>query len=164
MSMDGYSPEEQKKRKLASDCMKKATEAMQKGSFDYASQMAGTAVKMVPDNLLFRQTLRGCQRKLYKDNKSGASMAFLKINSVRSKVKKARTAKNWAEMDLAAEEGLMINPWDGQFNADLGEAARERGFLEVSQFAYETATAADSAPENKEFLIGLSSAYELRRD
>ncbi|MDB5342966.1 MAG: Tetratricopeptide domain protein [Schlesneria sp.] len=164
MSMDGYSPEEQRKRKLASDCMKKATEAMQKGSFDYASQMASTAVKMVPDNLLFRQTLRGCQRKLYKDNKSGASMAFLKINSARSKVKKARTAKNWAEMDTAAEEGLMINPWDGHFNADLGEAARERGFLEVSQFAYETATAADSAPENKDFLIGLATAYELRRD
>lgn len=164
MSMDGYSPEEQKRRKLAADCMKKATEAMQKGSFDYASQMASTAVKMVPDNLLFRQTLRGCQRKLYKDNKSGASMAFLKINGVRSKVKKARAAKNWPELDAAAEEGLMINPWDGQFNADLGEAARERGFLEVSQFAYETATAADSAPENKDFLIGLATAYELRRD
>lgn len=164
MSMDGYSPEEQKRRKLAADCMKKATEAMQKGSFDYASQMASTAVKMVPDNLLFRQTLRGCQRKLYKDNKSGASMAFLKINGVRSKVKKARAAKNWPELDAAAEEGLMINPWDGQFNADLGEAARERGFLEVAQFAYETATAPDSAPENKDFLIGLATAYELRRD
>jgi tetratricopeptide (TPR) repeat protein len=164
MSMDGYSPEEQKRRKLAADCMKTATQAMQKGSFDYACQMAATAVKMVPDNLLFRQTLRGCQRKLYKDNKTGASMAFLKINGVRSKIKKARTAKNWPDLDAAAEEGLMINPWDGQFNADLGEAARERGFLEVAQFAFETATHPDSAPENKEFLISLAGVYELRRD
>lgn len=164
MSLDGYSPEEQKKRKLAADCIKKAQEAMGKQGFDYASQMASTAVKMVPDNLLFRQTLRGCQRKMYKDNKSGASMAFLKINGIRSKVKKARSAKNWAEMDAAAEEGLMVNPWDGQFNADLGEAARERNFMEVSQFALETATSADSAPENKEFLISLATTYELRRD
>ncbi len=126
MSMEGYSPEEQRKRKLAADCMKKATEAMAKGSFDYACNMWGTAVKMWPDNVVLRQSLRGCQRKLYKDNKSGASMAFLRVNGVRSKVKKARSAKNWADMDAAAEEGLTINPWDGQFNADLGEA-RENG-------------------------------------
>jgi tetratricopeptide (TPR) repeat protein len=161
---DGNSPEEQRKRRLAAECMKKATEAMGKQSWDYACQMWGTAAKMVPDNVAYRQNLRGCQRKLYKDNKSGASMAFLKINGVRSKVKKARTAKNWAEMDQAAEEGLVINPWDGQFNADLGEAARELGNLDVALFAYETATAPDSAPTNKEFLIGLASVYELRRD
>jgi tetratricopeptide (TPR) repeat protein len=164
MSMEGYSPEEQRKRKMAADCMKKATEAMSKGSWDFACVMWGTAAKMVPDNVAFRQSLRGCQRKLYKDNKSGASMAFLKINSARSKVKKFRAAKNWTEMDLAAEEGLAINPWDGQFNADLGEAARERGFNNVATFAYETATAPDSAPENKDFLIGLAGMYEIQRD
>ena len=164
MSMEGYSPEEQKRRKLAADCMKKATEAMQKGSWDYACQMFGTAVKMWPDNVMLRQSLRGCQRKLYKDNKSGASMAFLKVNGARSKIKKARTAKNWAEMDQAAEEGLTINPWDAHFNADLGEATRERGFNEVATFAYETATSPDSAPENKDFLIALAGMYEIRRD
>ena len=164
MSMEGYSPEEQKRRKLAADCMKKATEAMQKGSWDYACQMFGTAVKMWPDNVMLRQSLRGCQRKLYKDNKSGASMAFLKVNSARSKIKKARTAKNWAEMDQAAEEGLTINPWDAHFNADLGEATRERGFNEVATFAYETATSPESAPENKDFLIALAGMYEIRRD
>ena len=164
MSMDGNSPEEQRKRKFAADCMKKAMEAMAKGNFDYASEMFGTAAKLVPENLVFRQSLRGCQKKKYKDNKSGASMAFLKVNSARSKIKKARTAKNWAEMDAAAEEGLAINPWDGQFNADLGEAARARGFYEIATFAYETATAADGAPENKDFLVALAEMYEIRRD
>lgn len=164
MSMDGNSPEEQRKRKLAADCMKRATEAMQKGNWEYACAMWGTAAKMVPENVMFRQSLRGCQRKLYKDNKSGASMAFLKINGVRSKVKKARAAKNWAELDVAAEEGLMINPWDGQFNADLGESARQREMFEVATFAYETATAPDSAPDNKEFLVALAACYEARRN
>jgi tetratricopeptide (TPR) repeat protein len=164
MSMEGYSPEEQKKRKFAADCMKKAQEAMAKANWDYACEMFGNCVKLVPSNLAYRQALRGSQRKKYKDNKSGASMAFLKINGVRSKIKKARTAKNWVELDAAAEEGLAINPWDGQFNADLGEATRQRDFTEISVWAYETATSPDGAPENKDFLIALAEVYELRRD
>lgn len=164
MSTEGYSPEELKKRKLAADCMKRAMEAMAKNNFDYACEMWGTAVKLQPENVVYRQSLRGCQRKKYKDNKSGASMAFLKVNGIRSKIKKARTAKNWTEMDQAAEEGLAINPWDGQFNADLGEATRERGFMEIATFAYETATSPDGAPENKEFLVALAGMYEIRRD
>jgi tetratricopeptide (TPR) repeat protein len=164
MSMEGYSPEEQRKRQLAGECFKKATEAMAKQNWDYACNMFGTAIKMWPDNVTFRQSLRGVQRKKYNNNKTGASMAFLKLNGVRSRIKKARSAKNWAEMDAAAEEGLMINPWDGQFNADLGEAARELGFNEVATFAYEMATAPDSQPENKDFLIALAGMYEIRRD
>ena len=164
MSDGGYSPEEQRKRKLASDCLKRATEALAKQNWDYAVEMFATAVKMVPDNLMYRQSLRGSERKKYKDNKSGASMAFLKLSSVRSKIKKARGAKNWVELDQAAEEGLAINPWDGQFNADLGDAALERGFLEIATFAYESATGPDASPENKDFLIKLAEIYELRKN
>ena len=164
MSGAGYTPEEQRKRKLASDCFKRATEALAKQNWDYAVEMFGTAVKMVPDNLVYRQSLRGSEKKKYKDNKKGASMAFLSLSSIRSKIKKARGAKNWADLDLAAEEGLAINPWDGQFNADLGDAARERGFLEIATFAYEQATSADSSPENKEFLITLAEIYEERKN
>ncbi len=164
MSTEDSSPEEQRKGKFAADCFKKATEAMAKQNWDYAIEMFGVAVKMKPGIVTYRQALRGVERKKYKDNKTGASMAFLKLNSIRSKIKKARGAKNWAEMDQAAEEGLTVNPWDAQFNADLGEAARERGFDEVATFAYETATATDGAPENKDFLIALASMYERRRD
>ncbi len=164
MSGAGYSPEEQRKRKLASDCLKRATEALAKGNWDYAVEMFMTAVKMVPDNLMYRQSLRGSERKKYKDNKTGASMAFLKLSSLRSRIKKARSAKNWVDMDLAAEEALAINPWDGQFNADLGEATRERGFLEIASFAYEQATGPDGAPTNKDFLIALAEVYEMRKN
>ncbi|MBC8116562.1 MAG: tetratricopeptide repeat protein [Candidatus Saccharimonas sp.] len=162
MSTDGNSPEEQRKRKFASDCFKKATEAMSKQNWDYAVEMFSVAIKMAPDNLMYRQSLRGVERKKYKDNKSGKSMAFLTVNSIRSKIKKARGAKNWAEMDTAAEEGLTVNPWDAHFNADLGEACRERGCYEVATFAYETAV--ENAPENKDMLIALANMYERKRD
>ena len=158
----GNSPEEQRKRKHASDCFKKATEAMSKQNWDYAVEMFSMAIKMAPDNVMYRQSLRGVERKKYKDNKSGKSMAFLTVSSIRSKIKKARNAKNWAEMDTAAEEGLTINPWDAHFNADLGEACRERGCNEVATFAYETAV--ENAPENKDMLIALSNMYERKGD
>jgi len=164
MSDAGLTPDEQRKRKLAKDCFQRATQAMGKQNWEYAVEMFVTCVKLVPDNLVYRQNLRVTERKKYKDNKSGASMAFLKVSSLRSRAKKARKDKNWIDLDLAAEEGLQVNPWDGQFNVDVGDAARERGFLEIAQFAYETAVSPDSAPENKDFLIGLATIYEERRN
>lgn len=164
MSDAGLPPEEQRKRKLAMDCYQRATQAISKQNWEYAVEMYATCAKLVPDNLVYRQNLRATERKKYKDNKSGASMAFLKVSSLRSRIKKARKDKNWVDLDLAAEEGLQINPWDGQFNADLGDAMRERGFSEIAQFAYETAVSPDSAPENKEFLMALASIYEDRRN
>lgn len=89
MSEAGYSPEELRRRKVASDCFKRATEAMAKQNWDYAVEMFVTTVKMVPDNLMYRQSLCGCLRKKYKDNKTGASMTFLKLSSIRSRIKKS---------------------------------------------------------------------------
>lgn len=158
----GESPEDDRKRKFAADCFKKATEAMAKQNWDYAVEMFSVAVKMVPSNVMYRQNLRGVTCKKYKDNGSGKSMAFLTVNGIRSKIKKARAGSNWAEMDTAAEEGLAINPWDAQFNADLGEAAKARGFIEVAMFAYETAV--KNAAENKDMMIALAEIYEARGD
>ena len=149
MSMESYAPEEQRKRKFASDCFKKATEAMARQNWDYAVEMFSIAIKMVPDNLMYRQSLRGLERRKYNDNKTGKSMAFLSVRSIRAKVKKAKNAKNWSEMDEAAEEGLAINPWDAQFHADLGQATAERGFDEIATFALELAV--EYGPENKIF-------------
>lgn len=162
MSIASSSPDDDRKSKFASDCFKKATEAMAKQNWDYAVEMFSVAIKMRPDNVMYRQSLRGVEQKKYKDNGSGKSMAFLTVNSIRSKIKKARGAKNWAEMDTAAEEGLAVNPWDAHFNADLGEACRERGCNEVATFAYETAV--KNAPENKDMLIALANMYERKRD
>ncbi len=164
MSDGGYTPEEQRKRKLASDCFKRATEAMGKQNWDYAVEMFATAIKMVPDNLMYRQSLIGCLRKKYNENKTGASMTFLKLSGIRSRIKKGRSSKNWSDMDLAALDGLLLNPWDGQFNADMGEATRERGFLEIATFAYEQAVGPNAAPQNIPFLISLAEIYELRRN
>jgi tetratricopeptide (TPR) repeat protein len=138
------------------------TEAMSKQNWDYAIQMATQCCQMKPDNLVYRQTLRNNEFKKYKDNKTGASMAGMRLMGVRSKIKKAKGAQNWKEMMDAVEEGLAINPWDGQLNADLGEAALALEYADIAAFAYNLAKAAE--PKNKEYLTGLAKAFEAKLD
>lgn len=147
-------------KKIAADCFRKGNEAIPKANWDYAIQMYGMAVKMVPDNLMFRQTLRATEQKKYDNNGKGASMASMKLMTTRAKIKKVRYSKNWKELDETAEEGLTVNPWDGQLNADLGDAAKELGYSDVAIFAYEEALKAD--PKNIDVNKSLSELLEER--
>lgn len=162
MSGANYSEEEQRNRKIAGLSWQRGTEAMSKQNWDFAVQMFSQCASLVPDNLTYRQTLRGCQEKKYNNNKTGASMAFLKVNAARSKVKKAQKAQQWREMDRAAEEGLALNPWDVQFNSDVGDACRELGYDDVAVFAYQSAVQAQ--PDNKEQLKKLGEMLEIKGD
>ncbi|MFV0445009.1 MAG: tetratricopeptide repeat protein [Planctomycetaceae bacterium] len=117
---------------------------MQKQNWDYAIQMFGTCVSIKPDHKIYRETLRGCIKKKYDDNKTGAGgLAKAKLMGIRSRIKKARSAENWEDLDKAAEEGLLINPWDPQLNLDVGEAAWKREFMEVAESAYMAAFQSD---------------------
>ena len=162
MSSGGPSPEDLRKKEIAKISFQKATQAMGKENWDYAIEMLTQCALFDPGNLFYRQNLRGCEEKKYKGNGSGASMAGMRLMGIRNKVKKARSAKNWKEMDLAAEEGLAVNPWDAQLNADLGEAAGQLGNDDVSVFSYQRATKAE--PKSKEHLKGLAEAFARKKD
>jgi tetratricopeptide (TPR) repeat protein len=148
------------KKRIAADCWKKGNEAMQKQNFDYAVDMHGKAVLLAPENIAFRQTLRGCERKLYNENKTGAKMAGIRLTGIRNRIKKARSKQDWTAMDQAAEEGLKLNPWDTQLNADLGEACFNLGYTQIAEYAYKTAV--DNDGDNAELLRKLANIYELR--
>lgn len=145
-------------RKLAADCFKRGTEAMNKENWDYAIQMLSQSARLQPDNLMFRQVLRGCEKKKYGENKTGAKMANMKLMGPRGRIKKSRLQKDWDNVDKAAEEGLAVNPWDAQLNADVGDACRQRGFLNCAIFAYEQAVETD--PNNKGFWGTLAELQE----
>lgn len=149
-------------RKMAADCFRRGTEAMQKENWDYAIQMFLQCVRMVPDNLLFRQTLRGCEKKKYGNNKSGAKMGGMKLMGPRGRIRKGQLKKEWKLVDQACEEGLTINPWDSQLNADLGLACIRLEYKEVAVYAYECAVEGDS--NNKDLLQRLAELYEARGD
>lgn len=148
------------KKKIAADCFKKGTEAANKENYDYAVEMISKSVALVPDNLLFRQTLRGCEKRMYRNNGSGARMAGVKLMGIRGQIKKARLKEDWAAMDQACEEGLKVNPWDAQLNADLGEACHRLGYGDIATFAYQAAVEQDAA--NVEFRRKLALILEER--
>ena len=101
------------------------------------------AAQKDPGNLLYRQSLRGTERKKYGDNGSGASMKGLKLMGVKSRIKKAKSKKDWAKLDGAAEEGLKVDPWDVDMNVAVAEAAEARGHFEVAKFAVDAALASN---------------------
>ncbi|MFN0198127.1 MAG: tetratricopeptide repeat protein [Planctomycetaceae bacterium] len=149
------------KKKLANDCFKKGTEAMSKENWDYSIEMFLMAARLEPHNLLYRQSLRGCEYRKYGENKNGAGLGGkMKIMSIRSRIKKAKANSDWNECDKAAEEGLVLYPWDAQLLADLGDAARGSSNLEIAVDSYKRAVL--SAPENRDFLRTLGELLEER--
>ena len=150
------------KKEIAADCWKKGTQAVERLNWDYAIEMYSKAVAMVPDNLLYRQSVRGAERKKYDDNGSGARMARVKLVGIRGRIKKSRLQKNWAAVDRAAEDGLKINPWDAHLLADVADACRHREFIEVAVDSYRHAVLQDK--KNKTFNRALAELLEQRGD
>jgi len=145
---------------MAADCFKRGTEAMGKKNWDYAISMYRQASSLVPSNVLFRQTLRGCEEKSHNDNGRGASMATMKLMTVWGRLKKARYSKDWQSISQIAEDGLAINPWDHTLNATLGEAAQQLGWFEVAVYSYERAVKFDRL--NKDYNRALAQLLEDR--
>ena len=137
------------KNKIAADLWRKATEALSREQFDYAVEMLSKAIQLVPDNIAFRQALRGAERKMYGDNGKGAKMAGMKLMKIKGRIKKAKLTKNWKGLDTAAEDGLRVNPWDSGLNASLGKGCKNLGFSAVALFGYELALKAE--PKSKDY-------------
>lgn len=147
-----------KNSKICADCWRRGTEALTKENFEYSVQMYATSVKLCPDNLMYRQSLRGAEFRMYGDNGTGSRMSGMKLMGPRGKAKKARLSKDWTSLDQAAEEGLQVNPWDAQLNADVGDACTLLGYVDVAIFAYETSLRVD--PANKEVNKSLAALLE----
>lgn len=151
------------KRKLAADCFRRGTEAMQKENWDYAVQMYLQCVRMVPGNLLFRQMLRGTEKKKYGNNKTGIKIVRkMKLMGPRGRSKKGKLKKDWKAVDQACEDGLQINPWDTQLNAELSGACTHLEYKEIAVFTLECAVESDA--NNKALLERLAELYEARGD
>jgi len=150
------------KNKIAADCWRKGTEAMTRENWDYAIDMFSKSVILVPDNLMYRQTLRGCERKKYKDNGTGAKMSSVKLMGVRGRIKKSRIQKDWAAVDKAAEEGMAVNPWDAQLNTDQAEACDHLGFDDCALFGFQNAATFDR--KTKAYTRNFAMALEKRGD
>ena len=152
---------EQAKR-IANECWKTGSSATNKQSWDYAVEMFSKAASLVPENLVYRQSLRGAEYRKYNDNGTGARMAGAKLMGIRGRVKKARGKEDWKTMNDEAEAGLQINPWDAQLEAWVGEACAKMEFFDVAIFAFSNAVKLEK--DNVEYLKELATLHLDKRN
>jgi tetratricopeptide (TPR) repeat protein len=113
-------------------------DAAQKGNDVYAAQMYKEACKAKPDNLAYRQSLRGVQRRKFGNDPSKVGrMVGLKLQGLRVKIGMAKSRQKWADVLDLCEEVFVHNPWDLDASTNAAEAAENLGYKKVAQYFIE---------------------------
>jgi tetratricopeptide (TPR) repeat protein len=113
-------------------------DAAQKGNDVYAAQMYREACKAKPGNLVYRQSLRGVQRRKFGNDPSKVSrMVGLKLQGLRVKIGLAKSRQKWSDVLDLCEEVLAQSPWDLDASTNAAEAAENLGLKPVAQYFIE---------------------------
>lgn len=150
------------REKGAQDWFKKGTEAMNHKNWDYAIKAFGMCAVLMPEVTLYRQSKHGCIRKSFNDNGTGAKMSGMRLMGIRGRIKKCRMQKDWKGVETAAEEGLLVNPWDAQLMFDLGDACENQQNASIARYGLERAVEYDR--NNVEYNRRLGHLLVERRD
>lgn len=134
------------------------SDAVTKGNFAYAVDSFTKCCKLAPEKLIYRQALRGAERKMYGDNRKGGMMAGLKMKPAMMKLKAAKARKKWTEVAEHAEDALHHNPWDPDALYELGYACKELEWTDVGIWVMETAR--DAARDRADVFRLLADLYE----
>ena len=103
------SPEQ---RRVAAGQYERANQVLATGNFDYGIQLLLTCCKLDPGNFIYRQALRQAQKKKYRNNLRGSSLAILTVWPARLKLRAAASSNDPAAVLELAEYVLIRNPWD----------------------------------------------------
>lgn len=115
------------------------SEAMGRGDWEDTYRLFRKAIELVPDNLLFRQTLRGTATKLAEQRR----FTVFDKDSHLSKLQNAIAVENWTEADRLAEDGLHYLPRDADLNVALARTTQHLGYPDIARFALECALRSD---------------------
>src|SRR5262245_12040630 len=74
---------------------KRGNEALAKENFALAIRMYFTCVTVVPENLLYRQSLRFTEYRKYDHNKKGANRASPLLAEAKAKMQRALMSEDW---------------------------------------------------------------------
>src|SRR4051812_17921016 len=98
-------------------------EAAHKSNFDYAVDMYKQACKLAPSNLLFRQSLRGAQRRRFNNDPSKVGMLSGARNQpIRMRARSARSKGKHVHALEICEEAFTNNPWDTSTAREASES------------------------------------------
>jgi tetratricopeptide (TPR) repeat protein len=157
MSSESESPDLQK----AKTFFQYGNDAAMKGNLDYAIAMYRQASKHVPDNLMYRQALRGAQRRKFSnDPKKVGMLAGVKNQTTLMKAKSARSKGKHHDALEHCEDAFANNPWDVGAAQVAVEAAEELGFGDVSQWLLDSVQEVAAKGKDADFFRFAAGVYE----
>ncbi len=138
-------------------------DAAQKGNDVYAAQMYKEACKLAPDNLAYRQSLRGVQRRKFNNDPTKVGrMVGLSLQPLRMRVGAAKSRAKWSAMLDLCEEIFAASPWDTTAAIDAAEAAENLGLKKVAQYMIESVFA--QGEKDAKFLRAAAYFEEFAED
>ncbi len=137
-------------------------DAALKNNFDYAISMYREALKIDQGNLLYRQALRGVQRRAHGNEPSKVGrMVGMKTQPLKAGMKTSKARGKWIDVLESCEDVFKHNPWDVGAAEDAADAAEKLGLNLLAQWLLESVTV--QAGENESFLLHLAHVYELNQ-
>ncbi len=159
MSQDSGSdsPEVQK----AKTFFQYGNDAAMKGNFDYAIDMYRQCCKLVPDSMLYRQSLRGIERKKFNgDPKSVSKLVGVKNQPILMHAKSARSKGKHHDALDRCEDAFANNPWDVGAARVAAEAAEGLGLGALSQWLLDSVQAVAKDADFFRFAAGIYETNE----
>lgn len=157
MSSESESPELQK----AKTFFQYGNDAALKENPDYAIAMYRQACKIAPDNLIYRQALRGVERKRFNnDPKKVGMLVSVKNQTILMSAKSARSKGKHQEALESCEDAFANNPWDLGATRIAVEAAEELDYGNVSQWLLDSVQEVALKAKDADFFRFAAAVYE----
>ncbi len=135
-------------------------DAALKSNLDYAIDMYKQACKLAPDNLNFRQALRGVQRRKFQNEPSKVGrLVGARNQPIRLRARSARSKENYTYSLEICEDAFSNNPWDVGIAREAAESAEMLGYFPLAQWYLESVQS--EATKDAEFFRHAAHVHEL---
>ncbi|HEX8203279.1 MAG TPA: tetratricopeptide repeat protein [Isosphaeraceae bacterium] len=156
-------PESNPRQQKAKAFFDSANQAALKNNFEYAIQMYREACKLVPDSLVFRQALRGVERRHFNNDPAKVGrLAGAKTQPIKLRARTAKAQGHWGQVLEICEEAFVHNPWSVSISQDAAEAAEHLGHPALAQWLMESVLA--QAGNDAHFFRHLAHVYGLNEN
>lgn len=156
MATGGDNPREEKARTF----FQYGNDAALKSNFDYAIDMYKQACKLAPDNLQYRQALRGITRRKFGNEPSKVGrLVGARLQPIRMSARSSQKKGKYAEALATCEDGFTHNPWDIDTARIAADAAEGLGLKELAAWLLEVVHA--QGENDGDFLRHEARIHEL---
>ncbi len=157
MSSESESPDVQKARTF----FQYGNDAMTKSNIDYAIAMYRQACKAVPDNMVYRQSLRGAERKKFaNDPKKVGMLVGVRNQPLLMQAKSARGKGKHQEALELCEDAFANNPWDVGAARVAAEAAEGLGLGSLAVWLLDSVQEVAHKSKDYDFFKFAGAIYE----